>query len=68
MTTAVRDAASSEGYQVLSSEFTYIPKSTIVINEQDEAADKFDSIHEALDGCDDVQTVFHNVEFERNGD
>ena len=68
VTTAVRDAASSEGYQVLSSEFTYIPKSTIVINEQDEAADKFDSIHEALDGCDDVQTVFHNVEFERNGD
>ena len=65
VTTAVREAAGAEGYQVLSSEFTYIPKSTVLINEQDEAAEKFDSIYDALDGCDDVQTVFHNVEFEK---
>jgi transcriptional/translational regulatory protein YebC/TACO1 len=50
---------------VLSSDFEYVPKSTVLVEGGGgDAADKFDAIYDALEGCDDVQTVFHNVEFQ----
>ena len=65
VTRAVRAAAHAEGYQVLSSDFEYLPKSTVLVEGGGgDAADKFDAIYDALEGCDDVQTVFHNVEFQ----
>ena len=66
VTLAVREAARTEGYQVLSSDFTYLPKSTVLIDgDGGDATEKFDAIYDALEGCDDVQTVFHNVEFQQ---
>ena len=55
----------AKGYQVLSSDFEYLPKSTVLVEGGGgDAAYKFDAIYDALEGCDDVQTVFHNVEFQ----
>ncbi len=57
--TAVSEALTKEGYNVLNAETTLIPDS--YINLDDEKVLKFTKMIDALDDLDDVQQVYHNV-------
>ena len=56
---AVRDALEEKGYEFLTAEVQYIPKTTTTVD--DEAAQKMEKLLDMLEENDDVQNVWHNL-------
>lgn len=57
---SVKEAIEQAGMKTSSSEFEYIPKSTIACSQEDLAANN--ELLEYLEGLDDVDAVFHNMQ------
>ncbi|OLS02852.1 YebC/PmpR family DNA-binding transcriptional regulator [Tissierella creatinophila] len=56
----VRNGLEENGYQFAMAEITYIPQTTVELNEED--AKKMEKLIDMLEDNDDVQDVFHNWE------
>lgn len=56
---AVRDALEAQGYEFLTAEVQYVPKTTTSL--EGEAAEKMEKLLDMLEDNDDVQNVWHNL-------
>ena len=59
VTDAVRDLVGNFEYEIVSSEFTFLPKDTVQVGKDDAT---FMTVLNALEDLDDVQNVYHNGE------
>ena len=55
----VRDALEAQGYEFLTAEVQYVPKTTTSL--EGEAAEKMEKLLDMLEDNDDVQNVWHNL-------
>lgn len=58
---AVKEALSSEGYELASADLVYLPQNTAALESQDDIKNMVKMI-DALEDSDDVQNVYHNWE------
>ncbi|MEF9990193.1 MAG: YebC/PmpR family DNA-binding transcriptional regulator [Christensenellaceae bacterium] len=58
---AVREALETAGYEFLSAQLDRLPQTTATLNEEQQ--EKFDKMLDMLEDNDDVQEVYHNLDF-----
>jgi YebC/PmpR family DNA-binding regulatory protein len=58
ITDVVRDCVAQVNYEIVASEFTYLPKDTVTAD----SGDTFSNVLNSLEDLEDVQNVYHNVD------